>query len=520
MTSTALGEEVSRLPPDQDASGRTLGHEELERLREVLASGVLTSTRGSAVRAFESRFAELLGARHAHACSSGTAAIHAAVAAIDPEPGDEIVTTPITDMGALAPILYQGAIPVFADVDPRTCNVTAATLAERLSRRTRAIVVTHLFGNPCPMDEIMELARHHRLPVIEDCAQAYGATYGGRPVGSIGTIGCFSLGQGQHITTGEGGIAVSSSEFLSRRIFLFINKAWVHGEPWPDHSFLALNYRMSELQGAVALAQLDRLASAVGRRIAMAKRLREQIAGLPGIEAPWVPAGGEHSYWKFCLWVDRRVLAGGSEAVGRILAQHGVASLPRYIRKPAFQCQLFRHQRTFGSSRFPFTLARPEAVDYSHALFPGTFQGLEEILVLPWNERYTEEHVDLIAEAVGEAVEHLLCAPRSEELQVERAAAAPAGADGYGGTGGNGGTGAAGGTGSNRREVAPVAPGPDFGGRRGDFGDRGDRGNISGVPEVSSDNDLTRVPELDGVPETSEGRALSGGRARGLDLPR
>jgi perosamine synthetase len=412
MTSTALREEVLQLPSDQDFSGRNLGEEELECLRQVVESGVLTSTKGTAVKAFERRFAAALGVRHAHACSSGTAAIHAAVAAIDPEPGDEIVTSPITDMGALTPILYQGAIPVFADVDPRTGNLTAETVAARLSRRTRAIVVTHLFGNPCDMTGIMALARGRQLPVIEDCAQAFGASCDGRPVGTIGAIGCFSLQQGKHITTGEGGLVVSSNEFLARRLFLFINKAWGYGDPVPDHTFLALNYRMSELQGAVALAQMDKLDFAVRQRVAMAERLTAQLEGLPGIRTPWVEPGHRHTFWKYCLWVDAQVVPGGNQGLARLLRQKGISSAPRYIQKPAFECQVFRHQRTFGRSRYPFTLARPEAVDYAPRQFPGTFQTLDEILVLPWNERFTEEHVDAIGAAVRDAVSSLAGARR------------------------------------------------------------------------------------------------------------
>ncbi len=166
-------EKILLLPSDQDASGRTLGDEEIARLAEAIQSGTLTSTKGAFVKTFEERFAATLGARAAYACASGTAAVHTAVAAIDPEPGDEIITTPITDMGALTPILYQGAIPVFADVDPETYNITAETIEARLSERTRAIMVTHLFGNPCEMHEIMELARARRIPVIEDCAQSF-----------------------------------------------------------------------------------------------------------------------------------------------------------------------------------------------------------------------------------------------------------------------------------------------------------------------------------------------------------
>ena len=188
----------------------------------------------------------------AHVCSSGSAAIHCAISAINPEPGDEIITTSITDMGALTPILYQGAIPVFADVDPRTGNVTADTIAARISSRTRAIIVTHLFGNPCDMTGIMALARNLGVPIIEDCAQAFLATHAGKTVGTFGTAGCFSLQQGKHITTGEGGIVISDDPQIARHVYLFINKAWGYGDPNPDHYFIALNYRMSELQGACA----------------------------------------------------------------------------------------------------------------------------------------------------------------------------------------------------------------------------------------------------------------------------
>ncbi len=370
----------------------------------MIASGTLTSTKGSKVKELERRFAERLGVRHAFACSSGTAAVHAAVAAIDPEPGDEVVTTPITDMGALAPILYQSAIPVFADVDPRTLNVTAATLEPHLSDRTRAIVVTHLFGNPCEMAEIVALAERRGLPLIEDCAQAYLATSGGRQVGTLGQVGCFSLQQGKHITTGEGGLVITDDDDLARRLFLFINKAWGYGDAEPDHYFLALNSRMSELQGAVAAAQLGKLERGVETRRRLAARLSERLAGIEGIACPRVAPGAVHSYWKYCLRIDGEEVPGGTDALAAELKRRGVWAAPRYIRKPAFQCQVFAEQRTFGTSRFPFTRARPEAVDYAPERYPGTFRGLEQVLVLPWNERYTEAHVDGIAEAVVESL--------------------------------------------------------------------------------------------------------------------
>jgi perosamine synthetase len=396
-----------RLPSDQNATGRSFGEEEIGFLADVIRSGTLFSVSGTFVKSLETSFAEALGVKHAYACASGTAAMHSAIAAINPEPGQEIITSPITDMGAIAPILYQGAIPVFADVDPRTCNISAKSVEACLSERTRAIIATHLFGNPCDMQEIMNLAKKHDIPVIEDCAQSFLARYDGRLVGTFGKLSSFSLQQGKHITTGEGGLVVTNDDDIARRLFLFINKGWGYGDAQPDHYFLALNYRMSELQGAVALAQLPKLAAGVEQRIRMAGRLSERLHPLKGLLTPLVNPKATHAYWKYCLLVDQGEIPGGPVRLAEHLKDLGVASAPRYIQKPAFRCEVFQKQRTFGNSRYPFTLARPEAINYHPSRFPGAFSALERILVLPWNERYTEEHVEYIAGSIWKAVEKL-----------------------------------------------------------------------------------------------------------------
>lgn len=393
-----------KLPNDQEASGRTLGAEEIAFVTEAILSGTLTSTKGTFVKALEQQFAQLLGVKYAYACSSGTAAIHTAIAAIDPEPGDEIITTSITDMGALTPILYQGAIPRFVDVDPVTWNVTAKTIERCINERTKAIIVTHLFGNPCDMTEIMMLANAHNIPVIEDTAQGFLSKHNGQYSGTFGKVGCFSLQQGKHITTGEGGIVVTNDDAIARRLFLYINKAFGYGDPHPDHYFIALNYRMSELQGAVAAAQLSKLEGIVERRYSSAAKLTKKLQGIPGLETPVHAPLDTHVYWKYCLRVDGNVITDGAVGLARKLKEKGIFSAPRYIQKPAFQCEIFEKQRTFGNSRFPFTLATPEALDYSRDRFPGTFEGLEKVLVLPWNEAYTDEHIDYIADAVQQAV--------------------------------------------------------------------------------------------------------------------
>ncbi len=396
-----------RLPSDQDASGRSFGPEELDALREVLDSGILTATKGAFTKRFEAAISDQLGIEHVVSCASGSAAVHVAIAGLDLEPGDEVITTSITDMGALTPILYQGAIPVFADVDPDTMNVTAATIEASLSERTRAIVVTHLFGNPCQMDEILALAATRGLPVIEDAAQAYHSQSKGRPVGTMGAIGCFSSQQGKHITSGEGGFVVTGDAALARRMRVFVNKAWPYGEANPDHEFLALNYRITELQSAVLFAALAKLDANVKVRIANAQRLSEQLEDRPGVGTPVVAPDDTHSYWRYCLRVDPAVVPGGPAALAQALRFYDIAAAPRYIQKPAFHCKVIADQVTFGTSRWPFTLARPEAVDYAAEKFPGTYAGLEQALVLPWNERMTDEHIDFLGSSIIEALASL-----------------------------------------------------------------------------------------------------------------
>jgi len=395
------------LPSDGDHSGRDLGEQELELVRQVLATGTLFSPKGTYVARLEKDFAARYGVARATACSSGSAAVHCAVAAINPNPGDEIITTPITDMGALTAILYQGAIPVFCDVDPDSYNVTAETIACRITKRTRAVVVTHLFGIPCEMDPIMDLCNERGIPVIEDCAQAFDATYKGKPVGTFGKIGCFSFQQGKHMTTGEGGMVISDDPALARRMFLFVNKAWGYGDKNADHYFLAPNYRINEITGAVALAQLGKLSSVVARRRSSAARFTAKIVDIPGIMPQKRPHHCDPVYWKYCVNIDETKTGVGLTEIAASMRAAGIFAGPRYIGKPAFECQIFRDKVTFGNSSWPYTDASRAGlppVDYDRENFPGSIKALSQILVIPWNEFYTDEHVDYIADQLHAAV--------------------------------------------------------------------------------------------------------------------
>lgn len=399
-----------RLPSDGDHTGRTLGDEEIALLAQVIRSGTLNSTRGTFVTRFEKEFAAWLGSKHAFACASGTAAMHCCIAALGLRPGDEVITTPITDMGALTPILYEGAVPVFADVDPRTLNVTADTIRAQCTQRTRAIVATHLFGLPCDLDGILALAADRGLPVIEDSAQAFGATWRGRKAGTLGALGAFSLQQGKHITSGEGGIVATDDDALARKVFLCVNKAWGYGDPKPDHYFPALNYRLTELQGAVAVAQLPKLDHVVARRREVAAALREALASVPGLELPHDPQHGTHSYWKFAFTVDPLVIDGGGLALGKRMQADGVACAPRYIQKPSFECELFRDWTKSPVTLLPLQHnprgAGPQP-PFSRAGYPGAVQALERVIVLPINERYEPQHVAHVAAVIRNAARGL-----------------------------------------------------------------------------------------------------------------
>ncbi len=200
---------------------------------------------------------------------------------------------------------------------------------------------------------------------------------------------------------------VTNDQALARRMQLFHDKAWGYGDPNPDHYFLALNYRMTELQGAVALAQLKKLEGVVRQRQILAETFTHKIEGIKGIFTPKVTPGGTHVYWKYPLWMDPEILKAEVTEFAEKLKLAGISSAPRYIQKPAFMCEVLRERKTFGTSRFPFEGPYRKGeplIEYRPEEYPGAFLGLSRVLVLPWNERYTNEHIEFIAEQIRQTV--------------------------------------------------------------------------------------------------------------------
>src|SRR6185436_13893565 len=286
-------------PVEGDGQRRPFGPEEFRLIREALLSQNLCSTDGQMVANFEKEFAVLYDAPYGVASTSGTAAIHVALGALDLNPGDEVITAPITDLGTIIPILSQNAIPVFADIDD-SYNMDPADVERKITPRTRAIIVVHLFGNPCDMDAMVDIAKRHKIPLIEDCSQAHMAEYKGKRVGSIGDIGCFSFQQTKHMTTGDGGMTITANKAYYERMKLFADKGFARkGLGARAYLFHAPNYRMTELVGAVGLAQLKKVKQVVEKRRVLGQYMTDLLSKIDGIRTAPVTPGATSSYWLY-----------------------------------------------------------------------------------------------------------------------------------------------------------------------------------------------------------------------------
>lgn len=384
-----------KVKTDAFGTGKRFGTEEAKELLEALEQNTLFYHSGTKVKTFLKHFNDLYGVRYSVAASSGTAAIHVALGAAGVTVGDEVITSPITDQGTLIGILYQNAIPVFADLDPRTYNLDPASVEERITPRTKAILVVHLAGTPADMDGIMAIARRHRLKVIEDCAQSWLTRYRGKLVGTFGDYGCFSTNDFKHISTGDGGIVTvnSGDEEDFQRVHAFADKNYrrFSDEVMRDPEFLAPNYRMTELQGAVGIAQLKKLSWICGKRHAYGERITEGIRDLPGILPPKVPEGGWSSYWFYMFRLDESRLSCTRDQFALALREEGIPAAPGYIPRVVYHQEMFQKRRAYPSSNFPFSLSE---VSYEPGICPVAERILETAIRLPVSEFFTEKDVE------------------------------------------------------------------------------------------------------------------------------
>ncbi|HLM98983.1 MAG TPA: DegT/DnrJ/EryC1/StrS family aminotransferase [Bryobacteraceae bacterium] len=303
--------------------GAAYGSEEEAALIEVLRAGAPSC--GPKVKKFEESFAAYCGAQYGLAVTSGTAGLELAVIAAGVGPGDEVITTPISWISTANAAAAKGARVVFADVNPRTLNLDAASVAEKITARTKAIIVVHLYGQPCDMDPIMELARERGIIVIEDCAHAAGAEYKGRRSGTLGDIGVFSFHQQKNmVTLGEGGMITTNRKDLYERMLSFRSLCCLTYDPkgkylpidetkqpmgkqywYLDFDEVGFNFRMTDAQAAVGLEQLRKLDGFNARRIEIANRYCELLRGTRGLTLPYVSPDVRHVFHIYCVMVER-----------------------------------------------------------------------------------------------------------------------------------------------------------------------------------------------------------------------
>ena len=354
-----------------------LGEEEKQAVLETIDSGQLVQ--GKRVKAFEEAFAAVCGVKHAMATSSGTTALHAAILAHGIGPGDEVITTPFTFIASANAAIFVGARPVFVDIDERTYNISSCRIEAAISPRTKAILPVHLFGNPCDMEAIMDIAAKHRLVVIEDACQAHGATVRGRKVGSFGT-GCFSFYPTKNITTAEGGIITTDDDELADRVRLIRS----HGQRERYyHEIIGYNFRMTEIQAAIGLVQLGKLDRFTAARRAHAEYL---TARLQGVITPSENPGCQHVYHQYTIRVrdgntpSRR---GGRDALANHLHERGVGTMI-YYPVPVHKQQVYQR------------------MGYQDHL-PLAEQASREVLSLPVHPALTQAELDQIVEGVNSA---------------------------------------------------------------------------------------------------------------------
>ncbi len=279
-----------------------MGEKELEYVTDCVRSGWVSSL-GEYVRRFEREFAAYCGVRHAVATHNGTVALHLALVALGIGPGDEVILPTLTFVATANAIVYTGATPVFVDSEPHTWNIDPQAVARAITPRTRAIMAVHLYGHPADMDPLRALADQHNLTLIEDAAEAHGARYKGRRVGSLGDVAIFSFFGNKIITTGEGGMVLTDDPTLAERCFFLENQARHKENPY-WHPEIGYNYRMTNIQAALGVAQLERIDELVGIRLRNAAQYHRRLLEVPGLSLPPCAEWADNVYWMYTVLVE------------------------------------------------------------------------------------------------------------------------------------------------------------------------------------------------------------------------
>jgi len=359
-----------------------LGKEERTEVLKVLKTGKLSGFiaragdhffGGPNVRKLESLFCKSFKVKYAISVNSATAGLHAAVAACNIGPGDEVIVSPYTMSASASAILMANAVPRFVDIQDDVFSLNPSLIEKAINPRTKAIIIVHLFGHPAPMDEIMTIAKKNKLKVIEDCAQAPGAKYKGKYVGTIGDAGIFSFNQHKTITTGEGGVVVTHDYNLALKIQLVRN----HGEAVVEDlkmddivNTLGWNYRMTELEAAVGIAQFKKLGRLTKHRQKLAVFLSKNLKRFPGMDLPKTASNCTHTYFLYAIKYNERKSGISRDLLIKALNAEGIPFAKGYV-KPLYLLPIYQQLICYGAQGWPFTsIPEDDRPSYTKGICP------------------------------------------------------------------------------------------------------------------------------------------------------
>lgn len=320
-----------------------IGELEKEYVLRALESGYVSAV-GPLVTEFEERFAAHVGAKYAVATISGTAALHLALRLLGIGPGDEVIVPALTFIATVNPVVYVGATPVVVDVDPLTWNIDPQQVEKAITRHTRAIIPVHLYGNPADMRRLREIAWRYNLYIIEDAAEALGATYEGQHVGTFGDIGIFSFNGNKVITTGGGGMLVTNNEEVAERARLLVNQGRIPGTTEYIHVEIGYNYRLNNLQAALGLAQLERLNNFLVKKHSFSTVYRNNLKNVAGISWQKELPEAKSSWWLFAIQIETSKFGMSRDVLSTKLQKAGIQVRPFFLplsRQPAYESYKF-----------------------------------------------------------------------------------------------------------------------------------------------------------------------------------
>ncbi|KAB2946669.1 MAG: DegT/DnrJ/EryC1/StrS family aminotransferase [Candidatus Methanoperedens sp.] len=302
-----------------------IGEEEIRLVNEVLRTDWLSM--GPKVGEFEKNFADYIGTEYAIAVNSGTSGLHLCMKSIGINKGDEVITAPFSFIASSNSIIFENGKPVFVDIDPHTLNIDAEKIEEAITRNTRAILPVHVFGQPCKMDAIMDIAEDNNLSVIEDACEAVGAEYNGRKAGTFGDASVFAFYPNKQMTTGEGGMIVTDNKDIAQSCISMRNQGRSEKGEWLDHIRIGYNYRLDEMSCALGIGQLKRINELLEKRSRVADEYSKQLSGIEGVKTQYLDPGVKMSWFVYVVQVGEYI---DRNKVMVYLKEHGVSCRPYF----------------------------------------------------------------------------------------------------------------------------------------------------------------------------------------------